>query len=90
MRFHLAIQAIPAALTLLKRGVWAVWFCRACARGRRFSLFGAPVWPVSPGKSLHQYAVKAGPACPEVLWQNGALVRWRLIRLQGNIREGPD
>ena len=82
MRFYYTIQAIPAALTPQKRGGWAVWFCLACAMGRRpFAI------DISHG------AVPRKSHAPIRLLHGGAhsgISRWWIARRAGNIREGPD
>lgn len=92
MRFYHTIQAIPAALTPLKRGVWAAWFCLNGARGRRpFAPFRCRVSDESPG---YQYRFPTGSPGPKngrgVVGQSRAPASWMLARMAGNIREGPD
>lgn len=82
MRFHHTIQAIPAALTPLKRGVWAVWFCLACAAGRR--LFAAGHTAGASHSPSH------APAPPLLGAAHSGTSRWWMARRLGNIREGPD
>ena len=82
MRFYHTIQAIPAALAPLKRGVWVAWFCLACAMGRRLFAVNAP-----PG------AIHGKSYAPIRLLHRGAhsgISRWWMARRAGNIREGPD
>lgn len=92
MRFYHTIQAIPAALTLLKRGAWAAWFCLAGARGRRFSApFRRRVSDKSP-----RYRHRFQNGNPGRFSGRGIPAPCRapahrlLARLAGNIREGPD
>ena len=88
MRFHYAIQATPAALTPLMRGVWAVWFCLADAWGYRPFAFNPPGRRVA-GNALQKFA-KTETGCTGAGEAPGSLFRWQLMRLWGNIREGPD
>lgn len=92
MRFYHTIQAIPAALTPLKRGVWAAWFCLAGARGRR--LFTRPFRRVWDKSSRYQTrALNGSPGRANgrgAPGQTGIPVSWFLALYAGNIREGPD
>ena len=83
MRFHHTIQAIPAALTPLKRGVWAVWFCLACAMERRF--FAANAAPSGAAFGKSHVPIRLPHRAPL-----SSISRWWMARRAGNIREGPD
>lgn len=92
MRFYHTIQAIPAALTPLKRGAWAVWFCLAGACGRR--LLTPSRRRVSDKSSRYQTrALNCGPGRANgrgAPGQTGVPVSGLLALYAGNIREGPD